>query len=153
MDGKFKRRTRFVAGRYTTDQYASLNYSIVVYRDSVWIALTIYAINYLDIWSCDIGNIYLNEKYRDKIWAKFGAEFGNDKGKFMIIMRALYGLKSSGKACRAMLDKMLLELGYTPSRSDIDVWMNHYTNPETGKEYYAYLLLYVGDLIHLHHDP
>ena len=40
----------------------------------------------------------MNAKCREKIWTKAGTEFGSDKGKVMIIIRALYGLKSSGAA-------------------------------------------------------
>ena len=50
-------------------------------------------------------------------------------------------------ACR----KTLLDLGWKPSRADMGFWMKHETNPQTGKDYYAYLLVYVDDLLYLHH--
>mmetsp|Transcript_15996 Transcript_15996/g.23839 ORF Transcript_15996/g.23839 Transcript_15996/m.23839 type:complete len:1130 (+) Transcript_15996:7540-10929(+) len=153
MDGKFTRKARFVAGGHTTDPPASLTYSSVVSRDSVRIAFMLAALNDCDIWACDIGNAYLNAKCREKIWTKAGTEFGSDKGKVMVVIRALYGLKSSGAAWRAMLAETLLDLGYKPSRADMDVWMKPETNPKTGEEYYAYVLVYVDDLLHIHHDP
>ena len=52
----------------------------------------------------------------------------------MIVMRDLYCLKSSGSAWRAMIDEMLLDLGYKPSIADMDVRMKTETNPQTDKE-------------------
>ena len=92
MDGKFTRKARFVAGGTTTDPPVSLTYYIIFSRDSFWVAFTLADLNDLDIWACDIGNTYLNEKCREKIWKKAGTEFGNYKGKVMIAIRDLYGL-------------------------------------------------------------
>ena len=41
----------------------------------------------------------------------------------MIVVRALYGLKSSGTAFRAFLAETLYDTGYTPSKADLDVWL------------------------------
>ena len=43
-----------------------------------------------------------------------GPEFGPEQGKFMVVVRALYGLKSSGAYFRALLDEQLHDLGYRP---------------------------------------
>ena len=153
MDGKFTRKARFVAGGHTTCAPPSLTYSSVVSRDSVRIAFMLAALNDLGIWACDIGNAYLNAPCREKIWTVAGTEFGSDKGKVMIIVRALYGLKSSGAAWRAMLAESLSDLGYKQSRADMDVWLKPETNPVNGEEYYAYILVYVDDLLHIHHEP
>ena len=92
MNGKFTRKYRFVAGVRTTDPPASLTCSSVVSIYSVCIGLTIAALNDLDIWECDIGNAYLNAKCRERIWMKAGAKFRNEKGKVMIVIRAMYVL-------------------------------------------------------------
>ena len=65
---------------------------------------------------------------------------------------ALYVLKSSGAAWRAILDETLLDLCYKTSGVDMDVWINPNTKPQIGKEYYAYVILYVDYLFHIHHD-
>ena len=96
MDGKFTRKARLVAGGHTTDTPVSLTYSSVVSRDTVRIAFLIAALNDLEVMSCDIGNAYLNAPCREKIWCVAGTEFGSDKGKVLHVVRALYGLKSSG---------------------------------------------------------
>ena len=52
----------------------------------------------------------------------------------MIVIRGLYGLKSSIKAWRAMLSKTILDIDYKFPRAYLDVWMNPNINPQTGKE-------------------
>ena len=51
-----------------------------------------------------------------------------------------------------MLDHTLRDLGHVPSKADPDVWLKAETKPD-GTEYYAYVLVYVDDVIRLHHDP
>ena len=53
-------------GHNTTTPY-SLNYSAVVFRDNVNIALTVAVFNSLKAIACDIQNSYLNVKFREKI--------------------------------------------------------------------------------------
>ena len=153
MDGKFTRKDRFFDNGHTTEPHASLTYSSVVSRYIVRISFTIADINDLDIWAWDIENTHLNPKSKKKIWKKSGTAFGNEKVKDMIVIRSLYGLKSSGSAWRSMIFETLLDLSYKPSRAYTDICMKPKTNPQTGKEYYAYVLLYLNSLIHLHHDP
>ena len=70
----------------------------------------------------------------------------------MLVVRALYGLKSSGAAWRQMFAQTLRYLVYASSKADPDVWLKAETKPG-GTEYYAYVLVYVDDVLHLHHDP
>ena len=65
----------------------------------------------------------MTAKCREKIWTRAGPEFGSDEGKVMIIVRALYGLRSSGAAFRALLAETLYDLNYRPSYVDPDVYM------------------------------
>ena len=78
--------------------------------------------------------------------------FGSDAGKKMIIVRALYGLKSSGAAFRSLLAETLADLGYTPSYADPDVWMKPAVKPN-GFKYWEYILCYVDDIIYVNFDP
>ena len=41
----------------------------------------------------------------------------------MLVVQALYGLKSSGAAFRALLAEALYDLGYKSSVADPDVWL------------------------------
>ena len=58
-----------------TEALSSITYSSVVYIDSVWIALTAAALNGFDLLACDIQNLYLTSKCREKIWTIAGPEF------------------------------------------------------------------------------
>ena len=151
MDGNFTRKARFVAGGHTTKAPASITYSSVVSRDSVRIAFLIAALNDLDVFAADVGNAYLNAPCREKIWFIAGKEFGSDEGSVMTIRKALYGLKSSAAAWRAMISQSLADLGYQSSRADPDVWLRSQARPD-GFRYYEYVLVYVDDILHVSHD-
>ena len=67
------------------------------------IAFLTAALNDLDVFSCDIGNAYLNTNCREKILFEAGLECGQSKqGRVMKSTLALYGLKSSGASLRQM---------------------------------------------------
>jgi len=106
-----------VAGGHMMESPSSLTYSSVVSRDSVRITLKIAALNGLGILSCDIQNAYFIAPCREKIWTVAGPDFGSRCGQKMIIVRALYGLKSSSAAFWAFLSETLYDIGYVPSFS------------------------------------
>ena len=64
--------------------------------------------------ACDIQNEYRTAKFWDMIWTVAGPELGHEQGKFMFVVRALYGLKSSGSKFTALLAEQLHGLGYRP---------------------------------------
>lgn len=149
----FTRKARFVAGGHKTDPPSSMTYSSVVSRDSVRIAFLLSALNDLDILSADIGNAYINADVREKVYFIAGDEFGTSrKGQSVIITKALYGLKTSGAAWRAHFAEMLNSLGYTSSLADPDVWYRPEAKPD-GFEYYAYVLVYVDDILVVSANP
>ena len=147
----FRRKARMVAGGHKTDTPATLTYSSVVARDSVRICLMLAALNGLDVRTCDIQNAYLTAPCREKVWTYAGEEFGSEKGSIMIVVRALYGLKSSGAAFRAHLAERLYEMGFKPSKADPDVWMRPDVK-EDKSEYYEYVLVYVDDCMAISMD-
>ena len=146
----FRRKARLVAGGHTTDAPATLTYSSVVSRDSVRIALTIAALNGLEVMVCDIQNAYLTADCREKIWTRAGPEFGSESGTIMLIRKALYGLKSSGAAFRTHLAETLYDIGFVPTWADPDVWRRPAVK-EDGFEYYEYMLCYVDDILAISH--
>ncbi|KAI2501269.1 Reverse transcriptase (RNA-dependent DNA polymerase) [Fragilaria crotonensis] len=119
----FTRKARFVAGGHTTDTPGSITYSSVVSRDSVRLAFLIAGLNDLDVLAGDVTNAYLNASCREKIWFEGGIETGEDRGKVLIVTRALYGLKSSGAAWRADLAATLCHMNFTSTQADPDVWI------------------------------
>ena len=148
----FKRKARLVAGGHMTETPKTLTYASVVSRESVRIALTLAALNDLEVKAGDIMNAYLTAPVAEKIYTICGPEFGTDKGKWAIITRALYGLKSAGASFRNHLADCMQLLGYTSCKADPDVWMKAEVRPSDGHKYYAYVLLYVDDILSLHHD-
>ena len=134
-----------------TDTPKCMTYSSVVARDTVRLALTIAALNDLQVKAGDVMNAYVTAPVKEKIWTVLGAEWGADAGKKAIIVRALYGLKSSGAAFRAHLADCMRVLGYEPCLADPDLWSKPEVDP-SGFEYYSYILCYVDDVIVIHHD-
>ena len=63
-------------------------YSSVVSRDLVRIALTIEALNDLDVLACDIQNDYLTMGCIERVWVIAGPEFGSKSGKNMMVRSA-----------------------------------------------------------------
>ena len=43
-------------------------------------------------------------------------------------------------------------LGFLPCPDDLDLWMKPTLRPEYGFKYYAYVLIYVDDVMVIHHD-
>ena len=152
LSENFRRKARYVAGGHKTKPPAAVTYSSVVARDSVRIALLLAGLNGLDILSGDIQNAYLTAPIRERVYCIAGAEFGEDAGKTMIIVRALYGLKSAGAAFRAHLAATLDDMSFRPSHADPDVWMRPAVKAD-GEEYYEYVLVYVDDILSLSIDP
>ena len=48
------------------------------------------------------------------------------KGKVVVVVRALYGLRGSGYAWASEIRKLIRDLGFTPYRVDRYIWMRRY---------------------------
>jgi hypothetical protein len=80
-----------------------------------------------------------------------GPDIGpNHVGKTVIIVRAMYGLKSSGAAWHVHLSETLHGMNFKSSYADSDVWMRVATKDDVF-EYYEYILVYVDDLLIISH--
>jgi len=148
----FRRKARYVAQGNMTEAPATLTYASVVSRESVRIALTLAALNDLEVKTADIKNAYLTAPVSELIWTILGPEFGPDSGKKALVVRALYGLKSAGAAFRNHLADCMDFLGYQSCLADPDLWLKAEINPANNHKYYAYILLYVDDVLCIHHD-
>ena len=60
-------------------------------------------------------------------------------------------LKSSGAAFRNHLADCMHHLGFKPCLADPDLWIKPETRPEDGFGYYDYMLLYIDDVVVVHH--
>ena len=149
----FRRKTRYCADGHKTGAPASVTYSTVVSRDSVRILLTIAALNGLKVLGADVQNAFLTAPNKEKCWMIAGPEFGPDEGKTLLVVKALYGLKSASFSFRSYMAEKLSELGFQSSLADPDVWLRAATKGD-GEQYYEYVLMYVeDDILAISSDP
>ncbi len=72
----FQRKARLVAGGHMTDSPpAYVTYASVVSSEPVRIALTLAALNNLEVKTADIKDAYLTAPVGEKIYCKLGPEF------------------------------------------------------------------------------
>ena len=139
-----------VVGGHMTTAPAAVTYASFVSSETFRIALTLAALNDLEVKCGDVLNAYITAPVKQKIWNYLGPEHGDDEGNNAIIIRALYGLKYSGAAFRAHLCECMAALGYMPCLADSDLWLK--TQNQDGIYYYSYILCYVDDFMAIHHD-
>ena len=77
----------------------------------------------MELWATDIGNTYLEAYTSEKVCIIAGVEFGELAGHLLVIVKALYGLKSSGLRWSERLSIVLCDMGFNPSYCDLCVWM------------------------------
>ena len=149
----FTRKARFVANGAMTPDPKDSCYAGVVSRETVRIAFTYAALMGLDIMASDIQNAYLQAPTNEKYWTNCGPEFGTEEcGRKAIIVRALYGMKSSGRDFRNHLRDCMSHLGYESCLADPDMWMRR-AKRDDGEDYYEYLLIYTDDCLAVSVNP
>ena len=121
-----RHRARLVAGGHMTETPIDSVYSGVVSLKSIRMIAFIAELNGLETWSTDIGSAYLEAETKEKVCIIAGPEFGELEGHLMIILKALYGLRSSGVCWHELLSSVLRELGFFPCRADPDVWLEEW---------------------------
>jgi hypothetical protein len=139
-DGRHK--ARLVAGGHLTDVPVDSVYSGVVSLRGLRIVLFLAELNGLETWATDIGNAYLEAFTAELVCITAGPEFGDLQGHMLIISRALYGLRSSGKRWHEMFADTMRDLGFVPSKSEGDIWMRMAKEGDI----YEYVAVYVDDL-------
>ena len=105
----------------------------------------------MEVKTADIENAYITAPCSEKNYTTLGPEFGSEAGKRAFVVHALYGLKSAGASFRNHLADCMRHLGFKPCLADPDLWMKA-CEKEDGAEYWAYVLLYVDDVMVIHHD-
>ena len=94
-DGRHK--ARLVADGHLTDVPVDSVYSGVVSLRGFRLVMFLAKLNGLQAWATDIGNAYLEAKTVEKVYIIGGAEFGDRENHVLIVHKALYGLRMSGK--------------------------------------------------------
>ena len=98
-------------------------------------------LNNLELWGADIGNAYL-EAFTDEKLFVAGTEFQELEGYILIFLKALYGLKSSGKRWAEVIHGILRDMKFLPSKADPWIWLRKAPNLRC----YEYIADYVDDL-------
>ena len=90
-------KARYVAGDHLTDPPLESVYSGVVSLRSLQLMIYLAELNGLQLYAADIGNAYLEAKTPEKVCVYGGPELRNlgMEGHLLVIVRALYGLKTS----------------------------------------------------------
>jgi len=118
-----------VAGGHLVDANNISCYSSNMKGISARLLMLIADANRYNVHIGDVKNAYLCAFTKKKVWTTCGPEFikvningqeVNMMGRKAIIVKVLYGLKSSGKARHAHLADILRGMGFTPSRFDPD---------------------------------
>ena len=144
-DGRHK--ARLVAGGHLTEPDKDSCYSGVVSLKSMRLALLIGELNGLNVMVGDISNAYLTSKTRERVGFIAGPEFRERQGHTLIIIQALYGLRSSGARFHEKLADSLRMEGFQPSLADPDLWYR-----DAG-DCYEYICVYVDDLAAVMKNP
>ena len=99
----------------------------------------------------DIGNAYLNVEIEEKIYTRAGAEFDAvglmPEGALLEVVKALYGLPTSGNRWHAHLPHTWREMSLKMTRFDTDVWIR---GREGG---YDYIGTHTDDVLVVAVDP
>ena len=95
-----------VADGHLTNPGTEQAYSGAVSLRSLRLALLIGELNGFEAKVSDIGNVYLEAYTKEKVYFIAGPEFGPLEGHTLIIVKALYGLRTSGARFMNVLLKL-----------------------------------------------
>ena len=129
-----------VAGGHLTGTPLESVYSGIVSLRGLRLVIFLAELNKLKILATDVVNAYLEADTREKVYIIAGPEFGEREGHTLVIKKALYGLKLSGKMWGKRCSDIFLSMDFVPSRTEDDIWMR-----DKG-EHYEYIARYVDDL-------
>jgi hypothetical protein len=146
-DGRHK--ARCVADGHLTDIPLDSVYSGVVSLRGIRLLLFLAELNQLETWATDIGNAYLEAKTKEKLYIIAGPEFGDREGHILVIVKALYGLRTSGLRWHQRFSACLEREGFKPCKAEPDIWMRAHSSGG----FYEYVAVYVDDLAFAMEEP
>ena len=138
FDGRHK--ARLVADGHLTPEPIENIYSGVVSLRNLRLVIFRGKLSNLDIWGPDNGNTYLKAFTDEKLVA--GPELQEIEGHIHIFLKALYGLKSSGKRWTEVIHGILRDMKVLPSKADPCIWLRKAPNLRC----YEYIDVYVDGL-------
>jgi Reverse transcriptase (RNA-dependent DNA polymerase) len=95
----------------------------------------------------DVSSAYLEAYTQEKVCFIAGPNFGPLEGHLLVIVRALYGLRTSGARWNDRYADVMRIIGFYSFKADPDVWMT-----DCGT-HYAYVLVYTDDLMFIGKKP
>ena len=103
----------------------------------------------LQIIAADVGSAYIQAFTIEKVYTIAGPEWAplGMVGMYLIIIKALYGLKSSGAMWHLKLADNLREMGFQSCQADCDFWYREM------EDHYEYIAVIVDDLLIFSRDP
>jgi Reverse transcriptase (RNA-dependent DNA polymerase) len=124
-----------VAGGHLNDPNTTdSKFSSVVSLRSKRIAIAAGELNNVFLMVGDISSAYLEAFTLEKVTFIGCPEFGLLAGHLLIIVRALYGLRTSGARWHDLYADVMCLMGFSPCKADPDVWMRDCTT------HYEYVL-------------
>ena len=139
-DGRCKARL-IARGDFTPKPEEAIYSSVASLRSLCYVTF-IAELNGHNLMQGNIGNAYLESYTQEKVCFVAGPEFGPLAGHTLVIIKALYGLRSSGLRFHEKLADTLRAMGFFPSYADPDVWMRAPPDPFAP---YDYIVVYVDD--------
>ena len=118
-----RHRARLVAGGNLTECDLMASYAGVVSLRSMRLAILIGEMNGLVHKAGDTGSDCLEAKTKEKVCFIAGKGFGSLEGHTLIIIKALYGLQTSGARFHEQLADVLRNEGFKPTLADADLWI------------------------------
>ncbi len=82
----FQQKSRLVAGGHKTKAPATITYASEVSHETVCVALTIVALNELEVKVGNVLKAYITAPIKEKVWAVLGPKSVRDVGKSAIIV-------------------------------------------------------------------
>ena len=145
-DGRHK--ARLVADGHRTAVPEESVYSGVVSLRGFRLVVFLAKLNNLKLWATDVSNAYLEAFTKEKLYVEAGPELGAHRlGHYLVIEKALYGLRTSGARWHDRLSDVLRDIGFFPCIAEPDIWIRK------NGELYEYVAVYVDDLAMAMVDP
>ena len=104
-------------------------------------------LNGLKAMAGDIGSAYLEAYTKEKVCFKASSAFGELEGHTLLIVKALYGLRTSGARYHKRFADTMRDMGFVPCMNEQDLWMR-----DTG-DIWEFVCVYVDDLLVLLLEP